>query len=108
MRKAALSAIQEEDGILVFCVVRSWIPAAILYPNCYELVWGAWMFRNLGNMLAGTTLMVAFVAPLGLTQAFPKAPVKTAATTAKEVDLNKSTTAVRPGDWPMYSRDLTS
>ncbi|HEY6345767.1 MAG TPA: PQQ-binding-like beta-propeller repeat protein [Bryobacteraceae bacterium] len=52
------------------------------------------MLRNLRIMLAGIALMVAFLAAVGLPQQTPpKAPV---------------TTAVPPGDWPMYSRDLTS
>ena len=56
------------------------------------------MFRNLGIILAGVTTMLALLVPLGLTQQTP-APVKTATTT---------TSAIPAGDWPMYSRDLTS
>jgi quinoprotein glucose dehydrogenase len=67
------------------------------------------MFRGLKIILVGITLMGASLAPLGLTQQTrPKAPVKTAAGTAKEVDPDTSGMKVPPGDWPMYGRDLTS
>src|SRR5580658_3307578 len=60
------------------------------------------MLKNLRIMLAGTALMLAFLAAVGLPQqTAPKAP-------AKEIDPTRSTTEVAPGDWPMYSRDLTS
>src|SRR5215831_7748027 len=62
------------------------------------------MFRKLIIISAGIAPMVAFLAPLGRTQqTSPKA-----ATTAKNGDFGRTTTPIPPGDWPMYSRDLTS
>lgn len=56
------------------------------------------MFRGLKITLAGISLVGVFLAPLGHTQqAPPDAPAKSSAI-AK----------IAPGDWPMYSRDLTS
>ena len=56
------------------------------------------MFRGLKITLGGITLVGVFLAPLGHTQ---QAPSKAS---VKAVAIEK----VAPGDWPMYSRDLTS
>ena len=68
------------------------------------------MRRTLMMMLAGAALIAAFLAQVGPAQQIqPKASPKAATKApAKAPAAKGKSTAIPAGDWPMYSRDLTS
>jgi glucose dehydrogenase len=61
-------------------------------------------------MLAGAALMAAFLAQVGPAQQTPPkaSPKQTPQAPAKAPVAKGKSTAIPAGDWPMYSRDLTS
>ncbi len=66
------------------------------------------MRRNLMMMLAGSAL-TAFLAQVGPAQQIPSNAPKQASKAAAKASVAKGkSTAIPAGDWPMYSRDLTS
>jgi glucose dehydrogenase len=64
------------------------------------------MRRTLIMMMAGAALIAAFLAQVGPAQ--PTAPKQTTKAPAKAPAAKGKSAAIPAGDWPMYSRDLTS
>ncbi len=64
------------------------------------------MRRTLMKMLAGAALTVAFLVQVGPAQT--AAPKQTTKVSAKARAAKAASAAIPAGDWPMYSRDLTS
>jgi len=64
------------------------------------------MRRILMTMTAGAALIAAFLAQVGPAQQTP--PKQTAKAPAKAPVAKGKSTVIPAGDWPMYSRDLTS
>jgi quinoprotein glucose dehydrogenase len=68
------------------------------------------MMRRTLIMLVGAALMAAFLAEVGPAQQTPPkaSPQQTPKAPAKAPAAKGKSTAIPAGDWPMYSRDLTS
>ncbi len=68
------------------------------------------MRSTLMTMLAGAALIAAFLVQAGLAQQAPPpvSPKPAAKVSAKVPAAKGKSTAIPAGDWPMYSRDLTS